>query len=201
MLPGVMADDQLDERYTAILEEARARVAAREELDAASLDDRLRAVGGGAPQERAALQQLERVLAIQRARTRLAQQPARPVAGAAPVRRRSALRTRPTISGNMDVRRQRRGQTPILSWEPSSGVTSWDVRFSERPDSRSDYAVRDELNLPGTATNIEVTLGERTMRIHLLGRGRDGRLVRRAIISGLTEESWNDRWERRASAS
>jgi hypothetical protein len=37
--------------------------------------------------------------------------------------------------------------------------------------------------------------------VHLLGRSRDGRLLRRALISALTQESWNDRWERRASAS
>jgi hypothetical protein len=37
--------------------------------------------------------------------------------------------------------------------------------------------------------------------VHVLGRDRGGRLVRRAIVSGLTRESWADRWERRASAS
>jgi hypothetical protein len=39
------------------------------------------------------------------------------------------------------------------------------------------------------------------VRVHLLGRGRDGRLVRRAIISALTREGWDERWQRRASAS
>jgi hypothetical protein len=37
--------------------------------------------------------------------------------------------------------------------------------------------------------------------VHLLGRGRDGRLLRRAVISALTRGAWGERWERRASAS
>jgi hypothetical protein len=37
--------------------------------------------------------------------------------------------------------------------------------------------------------------------MHLLGRANDGRLVRRAIVSALTVDNWNDRWQRRASAS
>jgi hypothetical protein len=37
--------------------------------------------------------------------------------------------------------------------------------------------------------------------VHVLGRTRDGRLLRRAVISGLTAENWRDRWQRRASAS
>jgi hypothetical protein len=37
--------------------------------------------------------------------------------------------------------------------------------------------------------------------VHLLGRAANGRLVRRAVISGLTRDNWSDRWQRRASAS
>jgi hypothetical protein len=39
------------------------------------------------------------------------------------------------------------------------------------------------------------------VRVHVLGRGRDGRLLRRAIVSGLTRENREARWERRPSAS
>jgi hypothetical protein len=75
------------------------------------------------------------------------------------------------------------------------------VRFSERPDPRSDYAPLETLTLDGAATSVSVPLGERALRVNLLGRGRDGRIVRRALISALTSASWSDRWQRRATAS
>jgi hypothetical protein len=50
-------------------------------------------------------------------------------------------------------------------------------------------------------TSAEVPLGPQPLRVHVLGRTRDGRLLRRAVISGLTEDNWRDRWQRRASAS
>jgi hypothetical protein len=75
------------------------------------------------------------------------------------------------------------------------------VRISERPDVRSDYAVRETRTLAGNVTRMELPLGELPLRVHILGRTRDGRLLRRAVISGLTREGWRDRWQRRASAS
>jgi hypothetical protein len=75
------------------------------------------------------------------------------------------------------------------------------VRFSERADARSEYVVRETLNLPGNTTSVELALGELPRRVHLLGRANDGRLVRRAIVSALTQDNWDDRWQRRASAS
>jgi len=80
-------------------------------------------------------------------------------------------------------------------------VTEWEVRISERATGARDYAVRETATLPATATTIELPLGDAPLRVHLLGRGRGGRLVRRAIVSGLTRESWEERWERRATAS
>jgi hypothetical protein len=61
--------------------------------------------------------------------------------------------------------------------------------------------VRDTLKLAANETNLELPLGDRSARVHLLGRSRGGKLVRRAIISGLTRDSWDERWQRRASAS
>ena len=61
------------------------------------------------------------------------------------------------------------------------------------PDDRARF---DEI-----AAFVELELGDTPSRVHLLGRGRDGRLVRRAIISALTREGWDERWQRRASAS
>jgi hypothetical protein len=48
---------------------------------------------------------------------------------------------------------------------------------------------------------VELALSDLPRRVHILGRARDGRLVRRAIVSALTKDNWDDRWQRRASAS
>ena len=178
-----------------ILTEARALVAAGGEPDWKQLRDRLRALGLPSELERHALQQLERLRAVHRARR--GRKTARAVeAPAAPGR--SPLRTRATVTGNMDVRR---GEGDALAWRPEPGVAAWELRISERPDPRGDYELRESGELPGDATATELPLGDVPLRIHLLGRNRSGRLVRRAIVSGLTRETWAERWQRRASAS
>ena len=98
----------------------------------------------------------------------------------------------------MDVRR---GEGFSLVWDAAPRVAAWEVRLSERPDARGDYVVREMLELPAGTERVEVPIGEHSMRVHILGRGRDGRLLGRAVISGLTRENWNDRWQRKASAS
>jgi len=191
---GVQFADHDD--LSSILAAARADVAAGRDPDEEALEARIRKAGGGAE----ALEQLERVLAVQRARARLAAPPVRPPAPARP-RGRTAFRAQPTITGNMEVRRARSDGGVVLSWDAAAAVTGWEVRFSERADARSEYVVRDTLTLPGTATTVELSLGELPLRVHLLGRAGDGRLVRRAIVSALTQDNWDERWQRRASAS
>src|SRR4051812_8564694 len=198
-----MHQDIQQEALAAIIDEARTDIAAGREPDEKALAARIRKAGGG----KQALQQLERVLTIQRARARLAAPPTPPPPPPSPApirpRARAAFRAQPTISGNMDVRRARAGESSItLTWDaPPPSVTAWDVRFSERPDARSDYVVREERTLPRTETSLELDLGELPLRVHILGRANDGRLVRRAIVSALTRDNWDDRWQRRASAS
>jgi len=172
-----------------IIDEARALVAAGKSPDWKDLRDRIRALGGD---QRDALRRLERVGAVHRAR-----------AGAAPApdtatTRAPLFKGRATVSGNMDVRRN--GET-TLAWRSEPKVTAWELRISERPDPRGDYELRESGELPGDATSVELPLGETPLRVHLLGRDRGGRLVRRTILSGLTRETWGDRWQRRASAS
>ncbi|HEX7525899.1 MAG TPA: hypothetical protein VF327_06290, partial [Gaiellaceae bacterium] len=75
------------------------------------------------------------------------------------------------------------------------------VRISERSGPRGGYVVREERELPAGATSFELPLGADALRVHLLGRGRGGKLVRRAVMSPLTPESWGERWQRRASAA
>lgn len=194
-----MQQDIQREALTAILDEARADLAAGREPDEQALAGRIRAAGGGPK----ALQQLERVLAIQRARARLSAPPTPPPPAPAPARPRprAAFRAQPTITGNMEVRRARSDAGIVLSWDTTPAITAWEVRFSERADARSEYAVGETRTLPGTATTVELELVDLPRRVHLLGRAADGRLVRRAIVSALTRDNWDDRWQRRASAS
>jgi hypothetical protein len=166
----------------AILSEARAAVAAGRDPDWKSLRDRLRAAGLGAKELKEAMARLERIGAVQRARRSAAPPPPTP----APAPKPALLRTKPTITGNMDVRRAREH---VLAWTPLPAVESWEVRISERPDLRSDYAVREERSLPGAVSELELSLGDTPTRVHLLGRSRSGKLVQRATVSGLTSHS------------
>jgi hypothetical protein len=177
-----------------ILLGARAAVAAGAEPDWAALTTEIAALGGDA---RRGLEQLELVRAVHRARAALSRNPA-PVPDAATAQPRAALRTRATISANMDVRR---GEGFLLVWDAAPRIASWEVRLSERPDPRGDYVVRESLRLPEDGDRVEVPVGHHPLRVHLLGRSRDGRLLRRAVISGLTSDNWNDRWQRKPSAS
>jgi hypothetical protein len=111
---------------------------------------------------------------------------------------RTALRTKPTINANMELRRE---PEFALVWDAVPSIVAWEVRISERPDVRADYVVRESRQLEPGVTRIELPLAEQPLRVHVLGRARDGRLVRRAVVSGLTRDGWNDRWQRRASAS
>jgi hypothetical protein len=187
-----MSQDIQQEALTAILDEARTDIAAGRDPDEQALAARIRNAGGDAK----ALQQLDRVLTVQRARARLAAPPTPPPAAAPRPRPRAAFRAQPTITGNMEVRRKATGDTVTLAWDAAPAVVAWDIRFSERPDARSDYVVREERTLDRARTTVDLTL-----RVHILGRGNDGRLVRRAIVSALTRDNWDDRWQRRASAS
>jgi hypothetical protein len=178
----------------AIIDEARALVARGSSPDWKQLRDRIRALGGD---QREALERLERIGAVHRARA--AVKPAAPAPAAPAVSARAALlKGRATITGNMDVRRGAAGE---LVWTREPKVTVWELRISERPQPRGEYELRESGELPGETTRVELPLGEIPLRVHLLGRDRGGRLVRRAIVSGLTRETWGDRWQRKASAS
>jgi hypothetical protein len=182
-----------DQEYKAILDEARAQIARGVEPDAAALEARIGAVPAGDAEH--ALAQLGRLLSVHRARALLvepAKQPSTPP-------RRPAYRARPTIAANIAVRARRTGETVTLEWDPAPGVATWEARLSERPDARSDYVERETLALE--APRLELLLGEQPTRVHLFGRSSQGRLVQRAVISGLTRDNWSQRWRQRASAS
>ena len=205
-----MSIDELRRELAAIVDDVRAEIAAARGPAADSAAARIRAAADRARQaapaaavtsaERAALKQLERLVAVHRARAFVSRDAApRPAPG--PPRRRALLRTRPTITGNMDVTRARNGDPFTLAWPAESRVASWEVRVSEQRSRGREYVARETLTLPSEATGVDVPLGDTPLRVHLLGRGRDGRLLRRAIVSGLTSETWGERWERRPTAS
>jgi hypothetical protein len=185
------------DEYGTILGQARAGIAAGRTPNWQVLEARIKAVTPADPAlERRALQQLKTLTSLARARARVTPPP--PVA---PTSQRPALRERPTITGNMEVRRERAGEAFVLHWDAAPGVLEWAVRLSERSDPRGGYVVREERELGAAATSVELPLGANALRVHLLGRGRGGKLVRRAVMSPLTPDSWGERWQRRASAA
>ncbi len=189
--------------YAVILDQARASVAAGRNPDWSVLEARLRAVQSAERDPAAegrALQQLKALASVQRARARLAPETSSATAPA-PVRRPALLRDRPTITGTMDVRRERDGDRFVLRWDLRPDVLRWEARVAERVGARGQYEAREERDLPGDATELEVPLADVALRVHLIGRGRGGKLVRRAVMSSLTRESWGERWQRRASAA
>jgi len=181
-----------------IIGEARAVVAAGGDPDWKGYRDRIRALKLGRNAQRDALAQLERVGAVHRARATVRPKPKPAPAAPAPSLRSTLLRTKVTVSGNMDVTR---GDPGTLRWRREPAVVAWELRISARPDPRGDYELRESGELPGEATSVELPLGDAPLRVHLLGRDRAGRLVRRTILSGVTRETWSDRWQRRATAS
>jgi hypothetical protein len=208
----------LNRAYTAIVDEARAQVAAGREPSLDALEARLRettrralSTPAGLPgptiekAQNGALRRLRQVAAVFRARALLTREPVPPrVATPAPRSApslRSRLKIRPTITGNMDVKRASDGDRLTLSWSAVPAVVEWEIRFSERPDPRGKYLPLDTLTLPPAQTDVDVPIGEHLYRVNILGRSRDGRPLQRALISGLARETWNDRWERRASAA
>ena len=101
----------------------------------------------------------------------------------------------------MAVRKQPAAQGLELSWDAAANVTEWRVRVSVRPDPRQDYVEGEVVTLPRGATTFEVELDEHPRRIQLYGHARDGRIVRRAVISALTRGNSGAQWKRQATAS
>ncbi len=188
-----------------ILDQARASIAAGRTPDWSVLETRVRAVSqrpraqADPEQEDRALKQLQLLASVQRAKARVA--PPADAGKTRTTRRPVGLRERPTITANMDVRRETEGEAFVLRWDAAPGVLEWVVRLSERSGPRGGYVVSEERALPAGATSVELPLGATALRVHLLGRGRGGKLVRRAVMSPLTPESWGERWQRRASAA
>jgi hypothetical protein len=186
---------ELEATLAAILAEARAAVAAGRDPNAAGVRTRIATLARGAPNVQAdALNKLEQIVAVHRAKARLEREAPRP---AAPAPKRAPLLTKPTVTGTLGVRR---GEGFRLAWDRDPKVAEWEVRLSERPDVRTDYVEHSVVLLPASETSIELPLGDLPFRVNVIGRGR-GKVQRRALVSGLTREAWKSRWQRRPTAS
>ena len=181
----------MNPEITAILDEARAQIARGLEPDTTALEQRVRAL------DPSALPRLRRLLAVHRAkRTLSTASPApKPRPRAAP----PAYRAKPTIAANMAVRARTRGDAVVLEWDAARGVASWELRLGERRDARSPYVDRETTQL--TEPRVELELSELPLRVSLVGRNASGRIVQRALVSGLTRSNWGQKWQQRASAS
>ena len=68
----------------------------------------------------------------------------------------------------------------------------------ESDDGAPALRVRSYVITQGrTRSSVDLPLDDRPLRVHVVGRTQGGRLLRRAVVSGLTREGWNDRWNRR----
>ena len=115
--------------------------------------------------------------------------------------RRLALQPSATIVGNMAVRKKAVGDVVELSWDSAPNVAEWTIRVSVRPDPRQDYIEGELLRLAPATVRFEVALDEFPRRVQLYGLARDGRIVRRVIISALTRGNGGAQWKRQATAS
>jgi hypothetical protein len=205
------AETELQRALAGIVAEARGQVAARREPNIAGLEARIataarRARSNGADvaavelAEAEVRRQLQTIASVHRARALVAREQVPSKPGAPSLRRPIVFRTKPTITGTLDVRREK-GQGIRLAWDAVPAVTEWEVRHSERRDQRSDAVESATLVRGGGETSVEVPRGDTPVRVSRIGRGRGGRLQRRALISGLTRSGWDEPWQRRASAS
>lgn len=164
------------------------------EPDRAALTARIEAH----PQHDRALAQLHRLLAVARAKRALAGTP-QTAPAPAPRPAREVYRAKPTIAANMSVRAREQGGGVVLEWEPVRGVTAWEARIADRPDARSPYTDRETVRL--SAPTLELRLDGLPQRISITGRNAAGRIVQRAVVSGLTDANWRQKWQQRASAA
>lgn len=115
--------------------------------------------------------------------------------------RRLTLQPSATIVGNMAVRKKPADDGVELSWDAAPNVTEWTIRVSVRADPRQDYVEGELLTLAPGTVRFDVALDDLPRRIQLYGLARDGRIVRRAIVSALTSGNSATQWKRQATAS
>jgi hypothetical protein len=99
----------------------------------------------------------------------------------------------------MAVRARAHGDAVLLEWDAARGVAAWEARIGDRRDARSPYVDRETVALD--EPRIELQLTELPQRVSIVGRNASGRILQRALVSGLTHSNWGQKWLQRASAS
>lgn len=115
--------------------------------------------------------------------------------------RRLALQPSATIVGNIAVRKKPTEAGLELAWDRDAAVTEWTVRVSARPDPRQEYVEGELVTLPPGTTEFSVDLDDAPRRIQIYGSARDGRLIRRAVVSALTSGNSRSQWKRQSTSS
>ena len=191
-LANIVDPQLMQQEVTDILDEVRAQIARGVEPDAVVLEERVRAL------DPKALPRLRRLLAVHRAK-RSVREPPRPAPAPRPRATPPAYRAKPTITANVAVHARAQGEAVVLEWDAPRGVGAWEVRVGERRDARSQYVDRETVQLPEPRYQLELT--DLPLRVSVVGRNASGRIVQRALISGLTRSNWSQKWQQRASAS
>jgi hypothetical protein len=189
---GQRFSEEVTQELADILDEVRAQIARGVEPDVAALEERVQAL------DPKALPRLRRLLAVHRAKRSL-REPARPTPVPGPRTAPPTYRAKPTIAANMAVRTRANGDAVALEWDAPRGVDAWEVRVGERRDARSQYVDRETVQLAKPSYQLELT--DLPLRVSVTGRNASGRIVQRALISGLTRSNWRQKWQQRASAS
>jgi hypothetical protein len=114
--------------------------------------------------------------------------------------RRLTLQPAATIVGTLAVRKKRVGNGVEIAWSAEPSIRAWKVSVATRPDPRRPYLDGETATLPPAKTAFEVALDDVPRRIQIVGEGRDGRVVRRAVISALTRGNSGAQWKRQSTA-
>ena len=64
----------------------------------------------------------------------------------------------------------------------------------------NDDAILRRARAAGIAVDW-IDASDQPQRVSLVGRNANGRIVQRALISGLTSSNWSQRWQQRPTAS
>jgi hypothetical protein len=107
----------------------------------------------------------------------------------------------PIMAGTISFRKQAEGGRLTLAWDANRRVARWTVRISARADPREDYAEVENVEVQAGKPQLTLTLDERSYRVTVLGHSHSGRVIERAIVSGLTADNWRTKWTRRPTSS
>lgn len=115
---------------------------------------------------------------------------------------RLRLRVKARVSGSLLIEKRTLAEGFQLSWRSSSPIKRWSVQVACKEERERDYRQPTERQFDGSERQLVLQLDPALLyRIQVVGRSASGRAIERALIISATAENWEERWERRASAS